>query len=313
MAAAKAVGGYIFNSQSMMADAWHSFTDLASDFLTLATVSWSTKPPTTDFPMGLGKVESLGSLGVSGMLFIGGIFMGIGTCKIIYAQFFLDTYQAAECVTHGHPHGCSYGSPHGNDQDVPGIHAAWLAISTVLGKEWLYHATMKVAHERKSSILASNAVHHRIDSLTGFIALFAVLGSNFLANAAWLDPVGGALISLMVIKTGFSNTVSAMFELADKSIDENVRHSVRKAAMAVLKHNFKDCQIEIREVTGIKSGQNYLLDLELAVPGEWTITDCIEVENALRSKIEKTMHGTQRIRIQYIPKNLNLSEKFNFI
>lgn len=142
MAAAKAVGGYIFNSQSMMADAWHSFTDLASDFLTLATVSWSTKPPTTDFPMGLGKVESLGSLGVSGMLFIGGIFMGIGTCKIIYAQFFLDTYQAAECVTHGHPHGCSYGSPHGNDQDVPGIHAAWLAISTVLGKEWLYHASM---------------------------------------------------------------------------------------------------------------------------------------------------------------------------
>jgi divalent metal cation (Fe/Co/Zn/Cd) transporter len=64
----------------------HSLTDLISDFMTLATVSWALKPPTDKFPLGFGKIESLGSLGVSGLLLIGGILMGwsslIDLCQI---------------------------------------------------------------------------------------------------------------------------------------------------------------------------------------------------------------------------------------
>src|ERR1700712_1844829 len=88
---------------------------------------------------------------------------------------------------------------------------------------------MKVAKERKSSVLASNAVHHRVDSLTGIVTLFAILGANFLHNAAWLDPVGGLLISFLVMKAGWSNTVASLYELADRGIDEDVRTSVQKA------------------------------------------------------------------------------------
>ncbi|KAK5008549.1 mitochondrial metal transporter, partial [Cryomyces antarcticus] len=72
MAIGKGVGGYVFNSQALSADAIHSLTDLVSDVMTLATVSWSLKPPTSQFPTGYGKVESLGSLGVSGLLLGGG-------------------------------------------------------------------------------------------------------------------------------------------------------------------------------------------------------------------------------------------------
>lgn len=82
---------------------------------------------------------------------------------------------------------------------------------------------MKVAKERKSSVLASNAVHHRIDSLTGMVTLFAILGANFLHDATWLDRVGSLLISLLVIKAGWGNTVSALYELADKGIDSEIK------------------------------------------------------------------------------------------
>lgn len=135
MAVAKGVGGYAFNSQSMIADAWHSLTDLASDVLTLATVSWSLKPPTALFPTGFGKVESLGSLGVSGMLLFGGCFMCLNSCEILYAHFFLDAHAAAEAAAHAHGHSHSHGA------GAPSIHAAWLAAGTVILKEWLYHAS----------------------------------------------------------------------------------------------------------------------------------------------------------------------------
>ena len=135
MAIAKGAGGYMFNSQAMIADAWHSLTDLASDVLTLATVSWSLKPPTEKFPMGFGKVESLGSLGVSSMLLFGGMFMCMSSCETLYAHFFLDPAAAAHLAAHGHGHS------HSHAHVGPSLHAAWLAAGTVVVKEWLYHAS----------------------------------------------------------------------------------------------------------------------------------------------------------------------------
>lgn len=143
MAIAKGAGGYAFNSQSMIADAWHSLTDLASDILTLATVSWSLRPPTAAFPQGFGKVESLGSLGVSSMLLIGGLFMCMSSCETLYAHFFLDADAARALLEHGHGHGHSHGHHHhGHGHGgAPSLHAAWLAAGTVAIKEWLYHAS----------------------------------------------------------------------------------------------------------------------------------------------------------------------------
>jgi len=44
--------------------------------MTLATVSFALKTPTERFPNGYGKIESLGSLGVSSLLLLGGMAMG---------------------------------------------------------------------------------------------------------------------------------------------------------------------------------------------------------------------------------------------
>lgn len=332
MAVAKGAGGYAFNSQSMIADAWHSLTDLASDVLTLATVSWSLRPPTANFPQGFGKVESLGSLGVSSMLLIGGLFMCMSSCESIYAHAFLDADAARAMLEggHGHGHGHSHGHHHhghGHGHGgAPSLHAAWLAAGTVAIKEWLYHASMshspnspspenpqltpplptamKVARERKSSVLASNAVHHRVDSLTGIVALVAILGANLVKDATWLDPVGGLFISLLVIRAGFSNTISALHELADRSIDEDVRSSIARHAgksLAGLDAARGDA-VDLRDVTGVKSGQNYLVDLELGVPASWTVEQVRAVEEAVRARVGEKVRGVRRVRVRFVPK-----------
>lgn len=152
MAIAKGFGGYAFNSQAMIADAWHSLTDLASDVLTLATVSWSLKPPSAHFPTGFGKVESLGSLGVSGMLLVGGCFMCLNSCELLYGHFFLDAAAAAEHAAHAHGHGHS----HGHATGAPSLHAVWLALGTVAIKEWLYQAS-----KWSPSLLYASANNHQ--------------------------------------------------------------------------------------------------------------------------------------------------------
>ncbi|KZZ89696.1 Cation efflux protein [Moelleriella libera RCEF 2490] len=307
MAVAKFIGGWAFNSKSMTADAWHSIADLASDVLTLATVSWSMKPPSDRFPMGFGKIESLGSLGVSGMLLVGGLYMGWESAISLYGHLNPEAaHHILEQVGHGHGH-----SHNAAALGIPSIHAVWLAAGTILIKEWLYQATMKVARERKSSVLASNAVHHRIDSLTGIVTLVAVLGANFFENAAWLDPVGGLLISIMVVNAGYENTKEAMYELADRSLDNEIKASVRKQAHRVLANVNVGHEAELRDISGIKSGQNFLVDIEMAVPGAWTVNAVKELEDALRTQVGSKVRGVRRLRVRVVSRDGPVTEKWD--
>lgn len=172
---------------------------------------------------------------------------------------------------------------------------------------------MKVAEERKSSVLASNAIHHRIDSLTSIVALFTIGGSYIFQDATWLDPVGGLLISLMVIKAGWGNTITSLLELADTTVDDEIKESVQTAATKALKSIEDGEQVVIRDVQGMKSGQNYLMEVELAVPGAWAITRSRSVEEAVRQTIGSGVRGVKRVKVRFIPveqQELTFSEEF---
>jgi divalent metal cation (Fe/Co/Zn/Cd) transporter len=178
---------------------------------------------------------------------------------------------------------------------------------------------MKIAKERKSSVLASNAVHHRIDSLTSIVALIAIGGAHFFHNAAWLDPVGGLVVSFMVIRAGWGNTGTALLELADISVDADIKKSVRRAVTKALDgdespdlldmEGIKD--VEIRDIQGVKAGQNYLVDIELGVPGDWSVDKSRVVEDAVRLRVGNKVRGVRRVKVRFSPKNLPESNIFD--
>lgn len=317
MAIGKGVGGYIFHSQALIADAFHALTDLVSDFMTLGTVSWSLKPPSARFPNGYGKVESLGALGVSGLLLFGGIGMGANALDVLYTQLFMDMSQE----THQHGLFPFLGHNHSHGATLPDLNAAWLAGGSILVKEWLYRATIKIARERKSAVLASNAVHHRIDSLTSIVALLTIGGAHLFTEASWLDPVGGLIISAMVIKAGWTNTRTSLLELADTSLDNEIKKLVQRATTrALVGDPLKGIagtpggeMVDIREIQGIKSGQNYLVDIELAVPGDWSVERTRAIEDAVRERAGSRVRGVRRVKVRFLSSehsDLDFSDEF---
>lgn len=178
---------------------------------------------------------------------------------------------------------------------------------------------MKIARERKSSVLASNAIHHRIDCLTSIVALLTIGGAHVFTDASWLDPVGSLIISAMVIKGGWGNTMTSLFELADASVDDDIKRSVRAAASKVLladKGNNTGGvrggeEVEIRDIQGVKSGQNYLMEVELAVPGSWSVDRIQEIEDAVRERIGSKVRGVRRVKIRFTPKEDKESDFFD--
>jgi divalent metal cation (Fe/Co/Zn/Cd) transporter len=172
----------------------------------------------------------------------------------------------------------------------------------------MIYTAMKIARERKSSVLASNAVHHRIDSLTSIVALATIGGAHVFTDASWLDPVGGLIISAMVIRAGWGNTKAALLELADVSIDSEVKSNVRRAATRALKGDVnKGLQavpngelVEVRDVQGVKSGQNYLVDVELAIPTSFTLNEMQIIEDAVRERCGAKVRGVRRVRVKFV-------------
>jgi divalent metal cation (Fe/Co/Zn/Cd) transporter len=104
--------------------------------MTLATVSFAMKPPNNKFPLGYGKIESLGSIGVSGLLLVGGLLMGWSALMDLLQIYSPDVLSSLEYI------GIGCGHHHSHSHVVPNIQAAWLAAGSVVVKEWLYRASM---------------------------------------------------------------------------------------------------------------------------------------------------------------------------
>lgn len=222
--------------------------------------------------------------------------IGLQAVIALANQFFPElAHILSELLAFGHGH--SHSHSHGAEDFGPNINAAWLAAGSIVLKEWLYRATMKVAREKRSSLLASNAYHHRVDSLTAFVALLTISASNIFSGAQWLDPIGGLLISGMVVQAGYGNTKAALLEIADQGVDDEVKQPVEKAVREVL-GDFEGMSDKV-EVQGVKSGQNFLVEVAVSAPDSWTLGQMKEVENRIREKVVKSVRGTKRVAVKF--------------
>jgi cation diffusion facilitator family transporter len=138
-------------------------------------VKFARAPPDEGHPYGHGKIESIGSLGISLGL------VGAGA-SIAYHSYNELLHVAA------------------GTGDVAG--PTWVAmtvcVASLVMKEALFRATMIVAKKERSSALMGNAWHHRVDSLTSMIALVGIGGS--MMGFPMLDPLGGLLVSALIAK-----------------------------------------------------------------------------------------------------------------
>lgn len=309
MVITKGIGGIYFHSQSLIADAIHSVSDMVADFLTLATVNVAAKVGhSTHFPLGYGKIETVGSFLVSGVLIFAGVSVGWSSLLQIF-EFALPhyIYEYASMIQIGHSH--SHGGfseaigdqthSHSHSQapidqpetyrEVPNINAAWLAGGSIIVKELLYHKTMQIGLENNSKVLVANAWHHRVDSLTAFVALLTVTG-GVLFNVAWLDSIGGLCVSLLIIRAGWGTFKSSWYELIDRGeakdseFYEKIKSIVDKEIEVIAKGNFK-----LDDLSVMSSGANTNIYIHLGTPhGEnYNLPDLNKIESSLAHAIKK--------------------------
>jgi divalent metal cation (Fe/Co/Zn/Cd) transporter len=164
---------------------------------------------------------------------------------------------------------------------------------------------MKVAREKHSAVLASNAVHHRVDSLTALAALVSIAASNIFPSLVALDAVAALVISGMVIRAGTTNVWTSLAELADQAIasdsqKDKVRQAASDAIASLLQAHGESGKFEVSTITGVKSGQNYIWEIRIITPDEATVLQLGEWEEEIRNKVAEKVSGTRMVKFKWI-------------
>lgn len=311
MAAAKAVGGVVFHSQALMADAIHSLSDMVADFLTLATVNVALKTGTfSKYPLGYGKLESVGTFLVSGVLLFAGVTVGWSSILQIF-EYTLPTYiydYVSVIQVHSHSHfdthvSSEHSHSHGSEADahvktgpgVPNINAAWLALASIGIKELLYRKTLQVAHQTNSKVLVANAWHHRVDSLTAAVAFTTVI-SGVIFGVAWLDAVGGVLVLALIIHAGWGSFRDAWYELIDRGtpkLSENyqlLQRTVEEAVPSVY---------EVADVAVLSAGARTNIVVKLITDTNVTLEEMGAMEHDLVAEVRLKDRYVGKVFVEY--------------
>ncbi|MCD4719053.1 MAG: cation diffusion facilitator family transporter [Desulfobacula sp.] len=229
--------GFLGNSQAVVADALHSFSDTSSDLVILFGVKYWTAPPDDSHPYGHQKIESLISIIIGFiLLFVAG---AIGYNGLVSLQ----------------------------EKNQPELN--WIVIIgpliSIIIKEILFKATVKVGIETNSSSLKANAWHHRTDALSSIPVLIAVVASLIDPRLRFLDQIGAIIVSAFIIKVGFQIIFTNINDLLDTGLS--------KEKISELKKTINNIQ-NVRGVHKLRTRKlaNYIyIDLHLEVDGQLSV------------------------------------------
>jgi cation diffusion facilitator family transporter len=215
-----------------MAEALHSLGDLLSDLVTLYAYKFARAKADSKYPYGYGKIEPLGGLIVSGLLAGGGLGMAIHSLDQLHFMIFSGVDQAHQVLSADNP----FFSHDYSSMIALSPYAAGILVASIGIKEWLYRITLKVGKRTQSSVLIANAYHHRSDVITSIVALAGVGGTA--VGLPLLDPIGGMVVSGMVIKMGIESGIPSLKELMDIAVPDSTLVHVKQALseMEVITH-----------------------------------------------------------------------------
>ncbi|CAE6476113.1 unnamed protein product [Rhizoctonia solani] len=306
LSATKGIAGVYLNSAALVADAAHSLSDLMGDFVTLACWKISRRAPTDAYPYGYGKFETLGTTVVSLILVGGAAAIGLHSYTMLLdalspnigtmqpgpmhdlMQFLVGTKESVGQVlshTHGHAHV--------DESAVLDPNAAWFALASVVVKEWNYRSTKVVADEMKSPVLLANAYHHRSDAYSSLVTLLAIIGTWAVPTLP-LDPLGGMLVSLLILQQGVSLCHSAFGDFTDAGVSPSTRKELSELLDPLVQPR---SLLGVRNVRAVKSGSLMFVDLTADVPAAMTVLDAHEVEKRVRDAIMEGRSEVKEVRV----------------
>lgn len=254
LSAAQIITGFLCASQALIADGIHSLSDLLSDFVVLIANHHSSKDADDDHHYGHQRFETAASLFLGASLAVVGVGILWNACSKIIFPVASKTIQ---------------------------IEALWVALFTLLAKEFLFRYMLNIAKKVKSTMLIANAWHARSDAASSLVVAVGIIGA--LMGYKILDVVGALIVGLIIAKTGWDFTWEALHDLMDRAVSKEENDKIIEIVKST------SGVLGCHDLRTRKLGDMIAMDIHIEVKGEISVKESYEIVSQVKHRITAEM------------------------
>lgn len=261
----KLAAGILGRSGAMVADAVHSFSDMATDVVVIVFARISAKPRDDDHDYGHGKYETLATIIIS---------LALG---VVGAGILVSSIRAIRIVVEG------------GLLPRPGLVALAAAVVSIVAKEVLYRYTVREGRAIDSPSVVANAWHHRSDALSS-LGTLAGIGCAYFLGQKWriADPIAALVVAVFIFKVAFDLIRTGLGELLERSLPADTEAEILRLVTA---------DPAVREPHNLRTrriGASIAVEVHVRMDGAMTVAQShavtVGIERRLRARFgEGTM------------------------
>jgi cation diffusion facilitator family transporter len=270
LAVVKLVIGIMGHSRALLADGVNSTSDVVYFIVVRIFVMLSGKPADDEHPYGHHQLESIAALVVGAFVLTTGI-----------AIFWDAINSLFDLIV---------------KQEVPQairLYSLWVICATLLLKAYLFVQARAIGTSIKNPAILALAKDHRNDIFAsagaGIGILFSVLGYP------WFDPIAGAIVAILVARTGIGIIRDSADELMDSVPSDMLAGRVRNslAAMPEVK--------VIEEIRAHRFGPYLVLNVTIGIDGRLSVSEGDAIATAVEKKLAGEIDLLRTVYVHYHP------------
>lgn len=255
LAIIKGAVGVMANSRALVADAFHSASDVVGSVAVLIGVRAAQLPPDDDHPYGHGKAETVAAIIVAVLLLVVGLEIAIDAIKAFNEPIV-----------------------------VPGMLAIYAVIFSIIVKEIMFRYKYNLGKKYNSDALITDAWHHRSDVFSSFAALLGIGGAIIggYLGIPWLvyaDPVAGIFVAILIVKMAWKLGSQSIHNTLDHVLHEEDTVEMKEMAATV------PGVLNVDELLAREHGHYVIVDIKIAVNPEISVREGHAVGKAVKAKL----------------------------
>ncbi|QQG65005.1 cation diffusion facilitator family transporter [Desulfobulbus oligotrophicus] len=270
LAVLKAVIGVVAQSPALLADGINSTSDVAYGIVVSIFVRLSGKPADHEHPYGHEQFESVATVVVGAFVITTAIAIFWHSLNTVYELLTVRPDSAGASIS-----------------------ALWVALFAVFLKCGLSVWTYGVSRQTGNTAVHALAQDHRNDIFASAAAASGIFFGRL--GYPWIDPLAGAVVSLIILMTGIEILRSATADLMDtlpgKELAETMRMSLQQVSGIKV----------IEEIHAHRFGPYLVVNITIGIDGTQTVVQghriATEVEETLLTDIE----NLRRVYVHYHP------------
>jgi cation diffusion facilitator family transporter len=270
LAAVKTTVGIIGHSPALLADGINSVSDVAYYIVVSIFMRLAGKPADEDHPYGHNQLESIAALVI-------GAFV-ITTAIMVFWESVNNVYE----IWSGQI-----------DYSGASTIALLIALLTILIKTILMLYSRKVGRQTNNPIIIALAYDHRNDIFTATAAATGIaLG---MIGYPWVDPLAGALVSLVILRTG----IRILRESADDLMDTIPGKALKRQVTELVLGNPGVNKLE--EIHAHRFGPYLVINLTIGINGKLTVQEGDRIATRTENILFDHIPNLRRVHVHYHP------------